>query len=111
MRISGPCPMKVLHNKGLMGTHKIARQHGILHGRLWEPLASWLACLPSDSHGYPERRSGKYFLSFQELSRCHAPNAARNLFKIGQRKSRNGRSYGFGDWAKTNKASKRPLTQ
>ncbi len=22
-----------------------------------------------------------------------------------------GRSYGFGDWAKTNKASKRPLTQ
>ena len=88
MRISGPCPMKVLHNKGLMGTHKIARQHGILHGRLWEPLASWLACLPSDSHGYPERRSGKYFLSFQELSRCHAPNAARNLFKIGQRKSR-----------------------
>jgi len=29
----------------------------------------------------------------------------------GKKNSIRGRSYGFGDWAKTNKASKRPLTQ
>ena len=38
-------------------------------------------------------------------------SGANTEWSVWTRTDNDGRSYGFGDWAKTNKASKRPLTQ